>query len=359
MAVQSHFFGVGSIVSWAEAGVGAVATQSLVEPAYGPRGLDLMREGKSAPAALQQLISDDPEEAVRQAALVDRGGRVAVHTGSRCIGHAGHAVGDQVSAQANMMERDTVPAAMIRAYSESRGEGLAERMLAALEAAEGEGGDIRGRQSAAMVVVTARATGRPVPDRPVDLRVDDHPDPVGELGRLLALRRAYALASAGDDLAGAGDMEGALAEYEAAHRLQPDNEELAFWHGLALAANGREDEAAAILRRAFDAHGGWIELLKRLPAAGLFPDDAELIARLAGTRAVSEPPAQGRPAPAPHAPGAPTAPGEGPERTPRAPEPPASGAPAPADSPAPAPPAAPAPADSPAPRPPVPGPPSG
>jgi uncharacterized Ntn-hydrolase superfamily protein len=289
VAVQSHFFSVGSIVSWAEAGVGAVATQSVVEPAYGPRGLALMGEGKSAPAALHQLLADDPQEAARQVAMVDRAGRVAVHTGTRCIEHAGHAVGEQVSAQANIMERDTVPAAMIRSYSESSGDGLAERLLAALEAAEREGGDLRGRQSAAMVVVTARATGNPVEDRPVDLRVEDHPNPVAELRRLVAMRRAYGRADAGDQLAAAGEVEGALAEYEAAHRSQPDNLELAFWHGVALAANGREEEAGRILRRPFEAHAGWIELLKRLPAAGLFPDDGELIARLAGTRAVSEP----------------------------------------------------------------------
>ena len=292
MAVQSHFFSVGSVVSWAEPGVGAVATQSLVEPAFGPNGLELMREGNSAPAALQQLIESDSGEAVRQVALVDRGGRVAVHTGMRCIAHAGHALGEQVSAQANMMEGDTVPRAMIRAYSESTGRPLAERMLAALEAAEGEGGDIRGRQSAAMVVVTARASGNPTQDRPVDLRVDDHRDPVGELRRLLGLQRAYAHASAGDDLAGAGDLEGALVEYEAAHRAEPDNLELAFWYGLALAGNGREEEAIRVLRAPFQAHPGWVELMKRLPAAGLLPDDGELIARLAGTRAVSEPSSQ-------------------------------------------------------------------
>ena len=292
MAVQSHFFSVGSVVSWAEPGVGAVATQSLVEPAFGPNGLELMREGKSAPAALQQLIESDTGEAVRQVALVDSGGRVAVHTGMRCIAHAGHALGEQVSAQANMMEGDTVPQAMIRAYSESSGRPLPERMLAALEAAEGEGGDLRGRQSAAMVVVTARSSGNPTQDRPVNLRVDDHRDPVGELRRLLGLQRAYAHASAGDDLAGAGDLEGALVEYEAAHRAQPDNLELAFWYGLALAGNGREEEAIRVLRRPFQAHPGWVELMKRLPAAGLIPDDGELIARLAGTRAVSEPSSQ-------------------------------------------------------------------
>jgi uncharacterized Ntn-hydrolase superfamily protein len=289
VAVQSHFFSVGAVVSWAEPGVGAVATQSLVEPAFGPNGLELMRQGSSAPAALQQLIESDTGEAVRQVALVDRGGRVAVHTGMRCIAHAGHALGDQVSAQANMMEGDTVPRAMIRAYTESSGRPLPERLLAALEAAEGEGGDIRGRQSAAMVVVTGRASGSPTQDRPVDLRVDDHRDPVAELRRLLGLQRAYAHASAGDDLAGAGDLEGALVEYEAAHRLEPDNLELVFWYGLALAGNGREEEAIRILRAPFQAHPGWVELLKRLPAAGLFPDDGELIARLAGTRAVSEP----------------------------------------------------------------------
>ena len=306
MAVQSHFFGVGSLVSWAEAGVGAVATQSVVEPAYGPRGLGLMRDGKSAPAALHQLLADDPQESARQVAMIDRGGRVAVHTGARCIRHAGHAVGDQVSAQANIMERDTVPAAMVRAYSAASGAGFAERLLAALAAAEGEGGDLRGRQSAAIVVVSPRATGNPVEDKPIDLRVEDHPDPVGELRRLVSLRRAYEHADVGDQLAAAGDVEGSLGEYEAAHRSQPDNHELAFWHGVALAASGREEEAAAILRRAFAAHAGWIELLKRLPAAGLFPDDGELIARLIGTRAVSEPAAE-QPLPPPPTPPPPAA----------------------------------------------------
>ena len=289
MAVQSHFFSVGSIVSWAEPGVGAVATQSIVDASFGPRGLERMRDGNSAPAALQQLIADDSNEAVRQVALVDSGGRVAVHTGLRCIPHAGHALGEQVSAQANMMERDTVPGAMIRAYTESRGEPLAERLLAALDAAEGEGGDIRGRQSAAMVVVAGRPTGTVSEDRPVDLRVDDHSDPVRELRRLLGLRRAYTRASAGDDLAAAGDLQGALVEYEAAHLDEPDNLELAFWYGLALAGNGREEEAVRVMRAPFSAHPGWVELLKRLPEAGIIPDDPELIGRLTGTRATWEP----------------------------------------------------------------------
>jgi uncharacterized Ntn-hydrolase superfamily protein len=289
VAVQSHFFSVGSVVTWAEAGVGAVATQSVVEPAYGPRGLGLMRDGSSAPAALHQLLAGDPQEDARQVAMIDRAGRAAVHTGTRCIAHAGHAVGDQVSAQANIMERETVPRAMIRAYSDAPGDGLAERLLAALEAAEGEGGDLRGRQSAALVVVSARATGNPLEDTPVDLRVEDHGDPLGELRRLLGMRRAYDRVEVGDELAAAGDVDGALEEYAAAHRGQPGSAELAFWHGVALAANGREAEAIEVLRPAFAADRRWAELLKRLPAAGLFPDDGELIARLVGTRAVSEP----------------------------------------------------------------------
>jgi uncharacterized Ntn-hydrolase superfamily protein len=292
VAVQSHFFSVGSVVSWAEAGVGAVATQSIPDVSFGPRGLDLMRGGQSAPAALQQLIAEDPGESVRQVALVDSGGRVAVHTGMQCIEHAGHAIGEQVSAQANMMERGTVPAAMIRAYTDARGEPLAERLLAALDAAEAEGGDIRGRQSAAMIVVAGRASGSPTNDRPVDLRVEDHPQPLPELRRLLGLRHAYTRASAGDDLAGEGDLAGALVEYEAAHLAQPDNLELAFWYGLALAGTGREEEAVRVMRAPFEANPGWVELLKRLPDAGLIPDDPELIARLTGTRAVSEPHSQ-------------------------------------------------------------------
>jgi uncharacterized Ntn-hydrolase superfamily protein len=292
VAVQSHFFSVGSVVTWAEAGVGAVATQSMVERSYGPRGLELMRDGESAPASLQRLLSEDEQAAVRQVAMVDTGGRVAVHTGPRCIREAGHQVGEQVSAQANIMERDTVPAAMVRAYADATGGRLAERLVAALEAAEREGANLRVHQSAALLVVAGRATGDPGADLVADLRVDDHPDPVGELGRLLVLHGAYRRAEAGDELAAAGDTDGALAEYGAAHHAVPENAELAFWHGVALAANGRDDEAAPILRRAFQTHAGWTELLERLPAAGLFPDDPERIARLARTRAVSEP---GRP----------------------------------------------------------------
>jgi uncharacterized Ntn-hydrolase superfamily protein len=294
VAVQSHFFGVGSLVSWAEAGVGAVATQSVVDPAYGPRGLELMRSGKSAPETLHELLSADSQQKVRQVAMVDRAGRVAVHSGKGCIDHAGHALGNQVSAQANIMQRDTVPNAMVRGYEAARGE-LAERLLAALDAAEGEGGDLRGRQSAALLVVAGRGSGRPGEDKLVDLRIDDHPDPLGELRRLLRLWRAYARADVGDQLAAEGDTAGAVREYAAAHAADPDNPELAFWHAAALAAGGDEQEAIPILRKVFEERPGYADLLERLPAAGLFPDDGQLIARLIGTRAESAPPGR-RPA---------------------------------------------------------------
>jgi uncharacterized Ntn-hydrolase superfamily protein len=285
VAVQSHFFGVGPIVAWAQAGVGAVATQSFAEPAYGPRGLELMGAGRSAPEALGSLLAADELESGRQVAMIDRAGRVAVHTGTRCIAHAGHAVGDQVSAQANIMARDTVPAAMVRAYREAAGTTLVQRLLAALDAAEGEGGDLRGRQSAALLVVGPRATGKAGGDVVLDVRVDDHENPLAELNRLVRLQRAYERAGAGDARAAEGDFPGAAAAYKEASRAQPENQELAFWHGVSLASAGREAEARAVLEPVFARHPGWAELLRRLPAAGLFPDDERLIARLAGTRA--------------------------------------------------------------------------
>lgn len=279
VAVQSHFFGVGSLVAWAEPGIGAVATQSVVEPAYGPRGLELMRKGTSAPEALHRTLAGDAQEPYRQLAMVDRWGRVAVHTGGSCIREAGHRVGQQMSAQANMMRRDTVWAAMEAAYRTADGD-LADRLLAALDAAEAEGGDIRGRQSAALRIVAAKDTGSPLADVAFDLRVEDHAEPLRELRRLVDSKRAYDRVDAGDEAAAAGDSEGALEHYAAAHAALPDNHELAFWHGVALAGLGREDEARELIRPAIEANEGWGELLRRLPAAGLLPDEPELLAKL-------------------------------------------------------------------------------
>jgi uncharacterized Ntn-hydrolase superfamily protein len=278
VAVQSHYFSVGPVVPWLETGVGAVATQSIVEPAYGPRGLDLMRSGMTAPDALRALLTADPGAALRQVAMIDAVGNVAAHTGDRCIAHAGHRIGAAVSVQANMMERDTVPDAMLRAYDAESGD-LAHRMLAALDAAEAEGGDLRGRQSAAIVVVNSTNTRRPWLDRPVDLRVEDHTEPLVELRRLLTLRRAYDAQGRGEELLTAGKIDEAMPHIRAARELAPDNVEIAFWLGLSLART-QPAEARALIAQAVRADPRWAELLRRLPAAGLFSRDAALLERL-------------------------------------------------------------------------------
>lgn len=276
VAVQSHYLAVGSLCPWARAGVGAVATQSVVEPSYGPKGLDLMQAGSTAAAALALLASADDGATLRQVAMVDAAGVVAAHTGSQCIAEAGHVVGDGFSVQANMMERSTVWDAMAAAYEASGAAGagsFALRLVEALDAAEAEGGDIRGRQSAALVIVAPTPSETPWQDTWFDLRVDDHAEPLVELRRMVELRRAFIEAGQGDNAMARGDVAGALAHFEAAHALAPDNVELAFWLGVSTAAAGRVDEARPLLTQAFAAHDGWPELLRRLPAAGLFPAD--------------------------------------------------------------------------------------
>jgi uncharacterized Ntn-hydrolase superfamily protein len=277
-AVQSRWFAVGRGVLWAEAEVGAVATQSFAEPAYGPRGIGLMRRGMSAPDALRALTAVDPGEPRRQVARVDQRGEVGVEPGEGGVADAGHRIAAGVSAQANMMERSTVWDAMVDAYGSSAGE-LADRLLAALEAAEAEGGDIRGRQSAALLVVTGDPTGLP-DDVLVDIRVDDHPEPLVELRRLLVCRRAYDALGRATELAGAGDLHAALAEAQVAAELRPEDDQIAFWHGLMLAGSGDLDQARAAIGRAVAANSRWRTFLTRLPAAGLLPDEPALLAAL-------------------------------------------------------------------------------
>lgn len=279
VAVQSHWFSVGGVVPWAEAGVGAVATQSIADPSYGPLGLALMRSGKSAPEALKALLAGDEGREVRQVAMVDSEGWVASHTGARCIPMAGHQAGEMFSVQANLMGRPSVWPAMARAYRDSKGD-LAERMLAALEAAEREGGDIRGRQSAAILVVKATSSGRPWADKLFDLRVEDSPDPLRELRRLVGLQRAYNHASAGDDCVARGDTTQALKEYAEAAGLAPDVTELPYWQAVTLASNGRLDEALPVFRAVFAKEPRWAELTPRLPGVGLLPDDPALLAKI-------------------------------------------------------------------------------
>ena len=285
VAVQSHWFSVGSIVTWAEAGVGAIATQALAEPAYGPRALEIMRKGIPAPAALDQLVAEDDGRDGRQVAVIDAFGRVAAYTGRKTIAAAGHHVGKNYSVQANMMVNAKVWPAMATAFETSKGD-LADRMLAALDAAQAAGGDIRGKQSAAILIVRGKGTGRPWAgaDRTFDLRVEDHPEPLKELRRLVTVQRAYLHANRGDELMGEKKIDEALKEYAAASKLAPHILELPFWHAVTLASIGREAEAAPIFKTVFAKEPLWADLLTRLPAAGLFPNDAALIARIQGLR---------------------------------------------------------------------------
>ncbi len=290
VAVQSHWFSVGSIVAWAEAGVGAVATQSLVDVRYAPGGLALIRGGRTADQALAALLATDDAAAVRQVAMIDAAGRVGAHTGEKCIPEAGHSTGRAkdgtvYSCQANLMRNPTVPQSMASAFDEAcaaaKPAPLAERLLAALIAAQADGGDIRGKQSAAILVVRATTTGRPWEDRLVDLRIEDHAEPVQEMQRLLRLHRAYEHMNAGDKAIEEKDPDSAMEEYNAARALAPGNAEVLFWSAVSLVTVGRVNEALPLLAEAYkDTQGDWRETLRRLPKAGLLPDDPALIEKL-------------------------------------------------------------------------------
>jgi uncharacterized Ntn-hydrolase superfamily protein len=274
-AVQSHWFSVGSIVTWARPGVGAVATQSIAEPSYGPRLLDALAGGTAPASALTQLLAGDAAATYRQVAVIGPSGPPATHTGEGCIAFAGHATGDAFSVQANMMASEDVWPDMARAFTHTTGP-LARRMLAALRAAEAAGGDARGKQSSALIVVPAdgepwRAT--------VDLRVEDHPEPLDELERLLVLHDAYAMATRGDDLTGEGRHADAGEAYRAAATLAPDNHELLFWAGLAEFGHGDRDIGLDQIRRAIEVQPGWRELLGRL-SPDVAPDAAAAAAAL-------------------------------------------------------------------------------
>ena len=286
VAVQSHYFSVGPVVPWAESGIGAVATQSLVLVDYGPRGLELMRTGMTAKQALDALTSVDPGANGRQVAMIDAHGNVAAFTGKDCIPDAGYHVGAQYSVQANLMSNPRVWPAMAGAYEHAQGD-LGERMLQALEAAERAGGDIRGRQSAAILIVKGTPSGRPWADRVLDLRVEDHPRPLDELRRLMRLRRAYNFEDQGDNFIADKKPDQAAKAYEEAMKLAPDVVELQFWAAVSMYTNGREREGLALFRRVFARERRWIDLVPRLAKAGLFPNDERKIAEVkaqAGTR---------------------------------------------------------------------------
>jgi uncharacterized Ntn-hydrolase superfamily protein len=276
VAVQSHWFSVGPIVPWAEPGVGAVATQSLVKVSYGPEGLRLMREGMSPSEALNKLLAEDEGRNVRQVAMIDARGRVAVHTGGKCIKAAGHATGDNFSVQANLMLNDDVVPAMKKAYGSARGD-LADRMVATLEAAQTAGGDIRGKQSAAILIVSGERQEKPWEGRLFDLRVEDHPTPIKELKRLVRLQRAYDHSNRGDELVEKGEFDKALKEYAAAARIAPDIVELQFWQAVTLHSAGRVEEAHRLFKQVFEKEPIWVNVVPRLVPLGLLPDDPEVL----------------------------------------------------------------------------------
>ncbi len=307
VAVQSHWFSVGTVVTWAEAGVGAVATQSFVQPNYGRDGLDLMRKGASAPDALYRLLKADPARNVRQVSFVDTRGNAAVWTGSHCIDSAGDIagskkterridgaapdgvihVGQGYTVQANMMTSDKIWPAMDKAFNETKGD-LADRLLAALDAAQAAGGDARGRQSATILVVKAKSSGKPWEDRVFDLRVEDHETPLVELRRLVGLARAYQHMNAGDLAVEHKDNQAALREYGAAAKLAQSMPgvdksrvaEMDFWHAQALVQMGRVDESLPLFKKAFELHPQWVVMVPRVQKTGLLPNDPKVIDKI-------------------------------------------------------------------------------
>ena len=269
VAVQSHWFSVGTAVSWAEAGVGAVATQSFINKSFGLRGLSLLKNGLTAQQVVDSLLKEDEGRDVRQLAIVDSKGNVAVHTGKSCIQHASHIKGNQFSVQANMMLSDHVPDAMAAAFTNNTGKPLAERLLLSLEAGQEAGGDIRGQQSAAIIIVPAKTAGKPWDERTVDLRVDDSKEPIKEIRRLYKVQVAYDHMNKGDLAVEKNDMVTAMNEYNAAMKMFPANLEMQYWTAVTLANNKEMVKAIPIFRKVFAADKNWKELTRRLPEVKL------------------------------------------------------------------------------------------
>ena len=265
VGVQSHYFSVGSVVDWGRSGIGVVATQSFVNKSFGLRGLELMEQGKSPEEALKILLSDDEGKDVRQVALLDNQGRTAVHTGSKCIKYAGHEKGENFSVQANMMLTDKVWPAMAKAFKKNKNLPLPERIVKTLEAAEAEGGDIRGKQSAAILIVKGEQVENKWDDPFIDIRVEDHPEPLKELNRLLKLWRAYENMDKGDIAMEKGDTNKALEEYNTAREMFPDNLEMKYWTAISLANNNQMEAALPLLKEIFEKDNNWRILTERLP----------------------------------------------------------------------------------------------
>ncbi|MCB0743268.1 MAG: DUF1028 domain-containing protein [Ignavibacteriae bacterium] len=279
VAVQSHWFAVGTIVSWGEAGVGVIATQSFVNPSFGPRGLILLKQGLSAQQVLDLLIESDEGRDFRQLAILDSKGNAAAYTGKKCIDDAGQIVGNNYSVQANMMLNDKVWGAMSNTFENSKGN-LADRLLEALDAAQDVGGDIRGKQSAAILVVKAKPTGNIWEDRIVDIRIDDHENPLKEIRRVYNVHSAYEHMNKGDLAIEHNDMDLAMKEYSTAETMFPDNEEMKYWHAVTLANIGKVNESLPLFKEVFKKNKNWVTLTPRLIKSELLTvskNDLELI----------------------------------------------------------------------------------
>ncbi|SEP86826.1 Uncharacterized conserved protein, Ntn-hydrolase superfamily [Ectothiorhodospira magna] len=283
VAVQSHHFAVGSVAPFARAGVGAGTIQSFASLIYATEGPRLMQEGASAGAALRRLLAQDHHMDYRQAGMIDTQGDVVAHTGSLCIDEAGHCLGDEYACLGNMLLKDGTWDAMGRAYEAAQGD-FPQRLLAALEAAQAQGGDLRGRRSAAIMVVSGTATGDPAQDMILDLRVEDHPTPVRELRRLVTLKAAYTFNTLGGHHLRHGEYDQAIRAFTQAEALAPDEDELVFWRAVALINAGHEAQAEALLNALFHRAPHWSLLLIRVAKSRFLPDDPALIARLLSSR---------------------------------------------------------------------------
>ena len=282
VAVQSHYFSVGSAVTWARAGVGAVATQAMVDVRYGPLGLGLMAAGLSAPEALSSLLKGDLKPEVRQVAMVDSKGRVAAHTGKLCIPSAGHATGKAFSCQGNIMANRRVWGAMKAAFEANGALPLPERMMAALDAAQAAGGDLRGKQSAAMLVVGPDLKANYWEGKVIDLRVEDHPEPLGELRRLIRFQRGYRWSDVGDDYLSSGKVDRALDAYAKAMELVPEMAELKYWVAISLVSTGKDRRRGLeILKEVCAQDPNWIRVTEGMVRTGSPPLDPSIIREIA------------------------------------------------------------------------------
>ena len=279
VGVQSHYFNV-SIVTWGESGVGVVATQSFVNKSFGIRGLELLKQGKSPEEALNELISEDEGRDVRQVSILDAKGRVATHTGVKCIKHAGHKLGENFSVQANMMLSEKVWPLMAEAFENSKGLPLPERIINSLEAAETVGGDIRGKQSANILIFSSEPIVDKWEEPLMDLRVDDHEEPLKEIRRLLTLYRAYEQGDKGDQAMEKGDINDALECYKRGMEMVPDNLELKYWTAVSLANSKKIYEALVLFKDVFKKNSNWRTLTKRLPEVDLLNIEKEALEKI-------------------------------------------------------------------------------